>query len=140
MSQAGIINAGDSGGNPPGTISLINIPGATVNLKNLGNTTTFVTGNSPFFALDQITTNITLTGTPGNPVVNMGWTAPNYTDLISGATGAALFQGDIFYDSAFHVNGGILIPPNTTVVVRVTTADTSATSDTQQYSLNGYYL
>ena len=104
MSQAGSNNAGAI---PPGTIPVINIPGATFNANATGVSTCFTTGNSSFFATTLLFTNITYNGSGSNFTYNLGWTGPTYTDIKSDDTYSWSTQGSISFDSAFQTSASL---------------------------------
>jgi len=115
------------------------IKSAMVNMKILGNTTIFVpTGN---FIFTGITTyGATLVGSITAPVVNFGWTAANYDDLVNGYTAFVTVQGTYINNMTIAGSGVPFLPSGTPFVMRVVSEDSTATTDIQRIDVLGYYF
>ncbi len=110
--------------------------------KTQGNTTVFTTANNGLLfyptSVDFILTTLASLGTP--PIVNVGWTASNYTDLVNGQALAANLttQGAMFRVPLTTANI-TPVPANTAVVLRVGTAAIGTTTYTMRCIIRGYY-
>ncbi len=111
-----------------------------VSLLATGNTIIF-TPITPFIVTEIIAYGFDLSGTIGSPIVNFGWTAAAYSDLISGFSGFPSMQGN--YAGTDISTGFSDIPPvpaATSLRINVTVADATATTNTQTIHIIGFYL
>lgn len=87
----------------------------------------------------------TITGTPSNTTFSIGWTNPNYSDLLSPFHQPVKVTG-CFANYGFGNTGPAaygtapIIPAATNIYINVTVPDTGATPNTQQPYIIGYYL
>ncbi len=113
---------------------------ANVDMKTVGNTTVF-TPNTDFVVQEINCIGISLTGVIGAPIANIGFTGPNYTDLIGGystfPTVTGNVSGVLFYAVSVEYP---LLPAATPLVFRVATADLTATTNTLRIDITGYYV
>jgi hypothetical protein len=139
------LTSNGSGVSPTWQGQFIVIPGVNIDFTALGATKLFTTGIRKFNVVGVSFLGINITGIAGSPVVNLGWTAPNYADL----TGLNVFQipanandGVVYFDSPSYSPALPLpvVPASTDFYVSVTTADGTATNDIQQVNVFGYYL
>lgn len=111
--------------------------------KTIGNTTIFTTPNNglSFYPtnVDFILTTVAGLGTP--PVVNVGWTAANYTDLVNAQALASNLstQGAMFRLPLTTANV-TPVPANTALICRVGTGALATTTYTFKVVVRGYYL
>ena len=112
------------------------IKSADIDFKTVGNTTIFtptanfvVTGITPYAK--------TLAGVIGAPVINIGTIAANYDNYVSGLT-LSVTQGNAI--SSAYGNDSVIVTSGTALVVRVSVADATATTNTQVIYITGFYL
>lgn len=111
----------------------------TINGLSVGNNAVFQTeDNRGRFVVERIRAIAkTLTGTGTLPIVNVGWTASNYTDLISGYT---LLQTTVNASELMTlITNYTSIPASTVVYVRVATAGAVYTVISYDVYVEGYY-
>lgn len=119
------------------------IRGPNVDFLTVGNTPLF-TPSQRFILVGYVLITTALTGVPNlDSASNLGWTAPNYTDITVGIPGAALpttldFQAGNFLPT--QINNFQVIPASTAIVWRVTSIDTGATAYINRVDLIGYYF
>ena len=118
------------------------IKGPIVNLLALGNTSLF-TFSARFVITGIVFVATNVGGVPNSDyVINFGWTAPNFNDIITaftqGGPGATDFEAGVFLPST--INNFSVVPAGQTVVCRVTTADTGAATYLVRIDLLGYYF
>lgn len=112
--------------------------GVTIDTTALGATTIF-TPTSDFIINQLIARSVSTTGFTQQFVLNLGWTAPDYSDIGFGET----FDGDISntndvanYD---NLNNSKVIPAGTALKINITQASI-ATTNTQTIYVSGFYL
>lgn len=118
------------------------IKGPIVDLLTLGNTSIF-TFTDKFVITGIVFNAVLVAGVPNSDyVVNFGWTAPNYNDIITaftqGGPGATNFESGVFLPST--INNFEAVPAGQTLTVRVTTTDTGAATYLVRIDIMGYYF
>lgn len=120
------------------------IKSALINMKNVGTTTLFTLPQS-FIPINLVFYGQSLAGTI-TPTINfnIGWTGPDYWDLTGGNASIIQATGEFIYVSGNSFqNGGtsespFVVPAGTPIVINVTAADTTATTNNQYMYMVGY--
>lgn len=124
--------------NVPKNIEVIKSP--LINLKSTGNTILF-TPLKPFVITEIITYGFDVTGVIGGVLANIGWTPANYDDIFSGFSAFTSTQGNLNFTGTGTIPPEYpAIPANTPIQIKITSADATATTNSQYMYLNGYYL
>ena len=121
------------------TPAVLPLGNVNVDLTALGVTTLFTTAASTLVIVGFVFTGISVTGITSSPIVNFGWTGPAYNDYYDSAIPNVNATGQIY---AQIPTGGtiIVVPPSTVFVANVTSADGTATTDTQKITMIGFYI
>lgn len=116
---------------------IVVLSSSNINLKATGNTIIF-TPATAFVVTAIIAYGVSLTGSISVPIANIGFTGPNYDDIVSGFTNFSNATGFLYEGNAL----GIIpfVPAGTALRINVTTADATATTNTQRIDILGYYL
>lgn len=118
------------------------IQGPEIDMLVTGDTVVFES-QAPFMALFIYFLGTDVTGTPGVPVFNVGWTAPNYDDFSNGQSIVGAIQGQYYVTGVAGSTFGNpipLMPAATQLRVNVVTPDGTATTNTQKVYIAGHYL
>jgi len=119
-------------GNP-----IVVIKGPTIDITQAGTTVLF-TPSADFFVTAINTYAVTIDNITNPAAVNIGWTAANYDDLISGFASFSNIQGH--YSVNNSVNSDVpYLPASTSLIMNVNNPAT-ATTDLQRIDIIGYYL
>lgn len=82
---------------------------------------------------------VTLTGTITEAVFNIGWTSSAFNDVLATVSSTNALTGEVNKlipnNSLFKV-----VPASTALKINVTTADTTASVDSQRFDIIGYYV
>lgn len=112
----------------------------TVDMKSTGVTPLF-TPTADFIVLSISFVGVDITGTIGLPTMNFGWTASSYNDLANGNTSnVSATDRYCIINAAFGVVDSPILPSGSTLNVNVTSADATATTNTQRIDIIGYYV
>ena len=126
-------------GSLSGSPSII-IKSGNIDLLATGDTTLFTT-TAPFVLVDIIPYGVSLTGVIGAPLANFGWTGASYDDIANGFGNFATTQGNVAPNNFGLFNPQYpVIPTATAFKINVTSADATATINTQRIDVMGYYL
>lgn len=115
------------------------IRGPTVDMKSIAITNIF-TPTSDFFVVGIILYGINVTGVITiSEIFNIGWTAPNYDDLLFLTSSNISTTGSYIqiYSLATTTN---ILPSSTPLKINVTQAVTTTGNDSQRIDVWGYYL
>lgn len=115
------------------------IRGTAIDMTATGDTTLF-TPATAFVVTQIILYAITITGTETYPILNIGTNSTAYNNLLSAYTtqnAATHAYTEIF---APFQNSFTVIPASTALKVNVTTADTTASVNSQRFDIVGYYV
>ena len=122
--------------------SLLVFQSPLIDLKNTLNYTIF-TPTEDFLIFSIVFNMVNLVGTQGFPItINLGWTGPSYDDFLSNFSGLASVNNTFSYtNNGTPFNTGMVpvVPASTPLVLKVSTADTIATTDTQVAYIFGFY-
>lgn len=111
-----------------------------VNLLATGATqlATFSSGISSAFIITSITAvGTTITGVYGGGIADFGTNGPTYDNYVIAFSNFAPVQGQYVFTSA---PGLVQVPTNTPFFINVTTADPTATANTQTIYIQGFYI
>lgn len=119
---------------------IVVLSSTTIDLKATGNTIIF-TPNTKFVVTAINAYGVSLTGIIGAPVASFGWTAAAYNDLMAGFTSFATVTNNINGIDIQSTTGETQpIPAATAFRINVTSADATATTNSQRIDILGYYL
>jgi hypothetical protein len=128
--------------NSPSSIESV-IRGPDVNFLAVGNTSIY-TFSAAFVVTGVVIINTSLTGVSvQDAVFNLGWTAANYNDIVSGASGSSIPGGSTHEVGFFlpaQANDFPIIPAGQTLKIRVTTPESGATVYVNRVDIVGYYF
>ena len=138
MSQAGIISA-NTVNNANGGSPVIYKTSSLINFKNTGNTTIFTTIGT-FIPITYSIKMSTLTGFSGDITFNLGWTGPDFTDLVNSANTGITAAGQVIVPLSPIPFGSpyLYVPASTTIVFRITSGEL-ATTASGVVSVIGFY-
>ena len=111
-----------------------------IDLKATGDTILFTT-TAPFVVLEIVAYGLNLSGVIAGAIANYGWTAAAYSDLVSNSTVFATATGNANTLTLSSISTeNPVIPTATAFRINVTTADATATDNTQVICVTGFYL
>lgn len=114
----------------------LSVISADIDLKTVGNTLVF-TPSADFVVVSITPYAKTLAGTIGTPIVNIGNNGATYDNIISGIT-LSTTQGNVY--PYFNNADTPVMVASSGIYVRVATADATATTNTQNFAISGYYI
>lgn len=120
--------------------SQIIVQGPVVDLTIVGNHNIFSTKG--IFIVVAVTLNaVNLTGNIGLPGLSLGFTSPNYNDIINQSFGYSTSNsGNYQYSTVQSISNALPVPASTTLVLRVAVNDSTATTNTQSIYIHGFYM
>lgn len=122
------------------TNAMLIMKSANINFKVTGATTIF-TPVSDFVVIGVTAYAVTLTGAIAGVTANLGWTAAAYDNIISGYTAFPTnASGDFINNMTLTGSEVSTVPAGTPFKINITSADGTATVNTQRIDIIGYYL
>jgi len=114
-----------------GQIDFVAVGAATIPL--------FTTGNAPVAMTEFVWVGVDVTGFTLGWASTIGWNAPDYDNYSNN------YLVNITTSGVVDVSGqpsspSLVVPPNTTVTLKITSPDTTSTTDVQQYFITGLEL
>lgn len=120
--------------------AIIPLGNVAIDLTVVAVTPLFTTGASHFLIIGWTSYATLITGSASGAFANFGWTGPDYSDFLTSSNVGSLTATGQTSISIPPGGDTVIVPPSTTFSINITTADTTATANTEKISFLGFYL